>query len=250
MRGPVLPVSRGGRVLVISPTFDERENIKGLVRRLFHASPRDVDLLVVDDGSPDGTADVVKELVAVDERVHLLERAGKQGLGTAYLMGFRWAIDRGYDVVVEMDADLSHDPADVARLIDALEDSDLAIGSRYVPGGNVTNWSLVRRTLSRGANLYARLWLGFDIRDSTSGYRAFRISWLQDQDLDDVRSEGYAFQVDMAHRAVRSGARVVEIPITFVERAAGQSKISRNVILEALISIPRWGLARIFRRSP
>jgi dolichol-phosphate mannosyltransferase len=243
-------MSEPHRAVVITPTYNERENIEDLVRSLFHSAPRGVDLLVIDDGSPDGTADVVKARVAEDGRVHLVERAGKQGLGTAYMMGFRWAIDRGYDVVVEMDADLSHDPADVPRLIGALENAELVIGSRYIPGGDVANWSFMRRTLSRTANLYARLWLGFDIKDSTSGYRALRTSWLKEQDLDDVRSEGYVFQIDIARRAARSGARVVEVPITFVERVAGHSKISRSIIFEALISVARWGLARIFRRSP
>lgn len=242
-------MSEPARALVITPTYDERDTIENVVRSLFHAAPRGVDLLVIDDGSPDGTADVVKGIAAADERIHLVERAGKQGLGTAYLMGFRWAIERGYDMVVEMDADLSHDPADVPRLIGALDHAELAIGSRYVPGGNVANWSFIRRTLSKGANLYARLWLGFDIKDSTSGYRAFRALWLEEQDLDAVRSEGYVFQIDLARRAAQSGARVVEIPITFVERAAGQSKISRTIIFEALVSVAGWGLARLFRRT-
>jgi dolichol-phosphate mannosyltransferase len=242
-------VSELERALVITPTYNERENIEDVIRSLFHSAPDGVDLLVVDDGSPDGTAEIVKERVAVDERVHLVQRAGKQGLGTAYMMGFRWAIDRGYDTVVEMDADLSHDPADVPRLIGALENAELAIGSRYVPGGDVANWGYMRRVLSRGANLYARLWLGFDIKDSTSGYRAFRTSWLRKQDLDDVRSEGYVFQIDLARRAVLSGARVVEVPITFVERVAGHSKISRSIIFEALVSVAWWGLARILRRT-
>jgi dolichol-phosphate mannosyltransferase len=238
------------RVLVITPTYDERENIEALARTLFHSAPHGLDLLVVDDASPDGTAELVRDMAAADERVHLLERDGKQGLGSAYVIGFRWAIERGYDVVLEMDADLSHDPADATRLIQALDDADLAIGSRYVAGGDVANWSLRRRALSRAANLYARLWLGFRIRDWTSGYRAYRTTWLEDQNLDDIRSGGYVFQIDMARRAVRSGARVVEMPITFVERAAGRSKISRNIIFEAFISVPKWGLERIFRRSP
>jgi dolichol-phosphate mannosyltransferase len=250
MRGSVVPVSGTGRALVITPTYNERDNIENVVRSLFHSAPRDVDLLVIDDGSPDGTADIVKELVAADARIHLVERAGKQGLGTAYIMGFRWAIERGYEIVVEMDADLSHDPADVPTLIGALDAADLAIGSRYVPGGDVANWSFLRRTLSRAANLYARLWLGFHIKDSTSGYRAFRTSWLGDQDLAGVRSEGYVFQIDLARRAVQSGARVVEVPITFIERVAGHSKISRSIIFEALISVARWGVARMLRRAP
>src|SRR5688500_6902949 len=181
------------RALVITPTYNERESILELVTRLFDATGDRVDLLVVDDGSPDGTADLVKELQATDDRVHLEQRPGKQGLGTAYVTGFKWAIERGYEAVVEMDADLSHNPADVPRLLDALADADLVIGSRYVPGGGVSNWGRGRRLLFSAGNIYARMWLGYKVKDSTAGFRAYRTEALVTQDLDTVSSEGYGF---------------------------------------------------------
>lgn len=240
--------SAGAKALVITPTFNERENIERVVERLFAAAPHNVDLLVVDDGSPDGTPDVVKRLAATNDRIHLVQRAGKQGLGTAYLTGFTWAIEHGYGAVVEMDADLSHNPADVPRLLDALKHADLAIGSRYVRGGEITNWHLARRLLSRAANIYARVALGFAVRDSTSGFRAFTTDWLRDQDLADVRSEGYVFQIEMTRRVHETGGRIAEVPITFVERAAGHSKISRGIVFEALLRVAAWAFARRFRR--
>ena len=229
------------RALVVTPTYNERGSIEEVVRRLF-AATSDVDLLVVDDGSPDGTASVVKELQAGDDRIHLLEREGKLGLGTAYVTGFRWAIERGYEAVVEMDADLSHDPGDVPRLLDALEQADLVIGSRYVPGGGVSNWSRARRMLSLAGNIYARGWLGYRVKDSTAGFRACRTSALAAQELGDVRSEGYGFQIEMTRRFHKAGLRIREVPITFVERAEGQSKMSRRIVVEALISVTRWGV--------
>ncbi|MFN2389730.1 MAG: polyprenol monophosphomannose synthase [Actinomycetota bacterium] len=230
------------RALVIVPTYNESANIEEVARRLFAATGDSADLLVIDDGSPDGTADVVRAVARGPHRVHLLERAGKQGLGSAYLAGFRWGIERGYRALVEMDADLSHDPADVPRLLRALEDADLAIGSRYVPDGRVENWSKTRRALSGGGNLYARAWLRFGVRDSTSGFRAYRADALRSQDLSDVRSEGYAFQIEMAWRIYRAGGRVAEVPIVFVERAHGRSKMSKRIVVEALTAVPRWAL--------
>jgi len=235
--------------LVITPTYNERDSIGEVVRRLFDACGERVDLLVIDDGSPDGTAQVVRELQRDDSRIHLHERHGKLGLGTAYVAGFKWAIERGYDAVVEMDADLSHDPADVPRLLDALNEADLVIGSRYVPGGGVSNWGRARRLLSAGGNLYARLWLGYTVRDSTAGFRAYRISALATQDLDDVRSEGYGFQIEMTRRFHRSGRRITEIPITFTERAQGRSKMSRRIVVEALLAVARWGIRDRFGRQ-
>ncbi len=230
------------RALVVVPTFNESASIAEVVRRLFDATGDAVDLLVIDDGSPDGTASIVRDLSAGPHEINLLERASKQGLGTAYVTGFKWGIEHGYWAVVEMDADLSHDPADVPRLLAALKDADLAIGSRYVPGGKVKNWSRFRRALSGAGNLYARGWLGFGLKDSTSGFRAYRSAVLAAQDLDAVRSEGYAFQIEMAWRVHRSGGRVTEVPITFVEREAGRSKMSRRIVVEALTSVPRWAL--------
>jgi dolichol-phosphate mannosyltransferase len=236
--------------LVIVPTYNERESTATVVRRLFEACPDGVELLVVDDGSPDGTADVVKDLASENDRIHLVERARKLGLGSAYVAGFRWAIDRGYRAVVEMDADLSHNPADVPRLLAGLADADLVIGSRYVPGGGVGNWGRTRRILSRGGNLYARAWLGFRVRDSTSGFRAYRVAALTEQDLAGVRSEGYAFQIEMVRRLHRAGLRIVEVPITFVERETGISKMSRRIVFEAMGRVTGWGLRdRLLRRG-
>lgn len=239
----------GRGALVIVPTFNERASLPRAIDRLFAASPEGIDLLVVDDSSPDGTAEIVKGVAAHDPRVHLLQRPGKAGLGTAYVTGFEWALERGYDAVVEMDADLSHDPGDVPRLLAGLKDADLVVGSRYVPGGRIENWGVVRRLLSRLGNLYARAWLGFGIRDSTSGYRAFRAEVLRREDLATLHSEGYAFQIEMVRRIHRAGGRVVEVPITFVERELGRSKMSRRIVLEALVVVTAAGIQdRILRR--
>ncbi|MEA2453354.1 MAG: dolichol-phosphate mannosyltransferase [Actinomycetota bacterium] len=239
------------QALVIVPTYNERENINEVARRLFDAAGGRVSLLVVDDGSPDGTAEVVKQIAAGPHDVHLIERPFKQGLGSAYRTGFAWAMDRGYEAVVEMDADLSHDPADVPRLLDALEaGADLVIGSRYVRGGGTRNWGVFRRWLSKGANVYSRAWLGFDVKDSTAGFRAYRTSWLEDLGLDTVSSEGYAFQVEMTFRTFQARRRIVEVPITFVERERGNSKMSKKIVGEALLRIARWGIhARKDRRT-
>ena len=240
------------KALVIVPTYNERDSIPEVARRLFAAAGTGVDLLVVDDNSPDGTAAAVKELATEEPRIHLQERPGKLGLGTAYIAGFRWALERGYSAVVEMDADLSHDPGDVPRLLRALQDADLVIGSRYVPGGGVGNWGRLRRALSGAGNLYARAWLGYRVKDSTSGFRAYRTAVLRQAELDTVRSEGYAFQVEMTRRFHLAGARITEVPITFVERAAGRSKMSRRIVAEALVAVTRWGLQdrlRVLRRS-
>lgn len=230
------------RALVIVPTYNEADSIEELVGRLFEACGDAVDLLIVDDGSPDGTADLIEDMSRTRPAIHLLRRTHKQGLGTAYVAGFRWAIERDFQVVVEMDADLSHDPADVPRLLQRARDADLVVGSRYVPGGRVKNWGPLRTLLSRGGNLYARAWLGFDVKDSTSGFRAYRTSVLENEDLESLRSEGYAFQIEMTRRVhLRSGS-IVEVPITFVERVRGTSKMSRAIVLEAMASVTRWGL--------
>lgn len=232
------------QVLVIVPTYNERDTIAEVARRLFDACGDSVDLLVVDDASPDGTAELVKQIAAGPHGIHLIERAGKQGLGSAYIAGFRWALEGGYRAVIEMDADLSHDPADVPRLIDALADADVVIGSRYVPGGGTRNWGRLRLWLSRGGNAYARACLGLRVRDATAGFRAYTTELLSTLDLAAVVSEGYAFQVEMTWRAQRAGRRIVEIPITFVERTTGRSKMSRRIVLEALVRIAKWGLQR------
>ena len=235
--------------LVITPTYNERESIREVVSRLFNACGERVDLLVIDDGSPDGTAEIVAKLATEDSRIHLEQRPGKLGLGTAYVAGFRWAMERGYDEVVEMDADLSHDPADVPRLLDALQDADLVIGSRYVPGGGVSNWGRGRRLLSAAGNLYARMWLGYKIKDSTAGFRAYRTAALARIDLDTIASEGYGFQVEMTRRFHKAGLRIREVPITFTERVRGSSKMSRRIAIEAFTGVTRWGMRDRFGKG-
>jgi dolichol-phosphate mannosyltransferase len=231
------------KALVIVPTYNELENVQLIVQRLFRArGERDLELLVVDDDSPDGTSWAVRGLQHEHEGIHLIERAGRQGLGSAYVAGFRWALDRDYDAVVEMDADGSHDPADVPRLLDGLDRADLVIGSRYIPDGDIENWGRFRRSLSRFGNVYARTMLGFGVQDATSGFRAFKTEILRGMDLDRVRSEGYAFQIEMARRVHKMGGVIREVPIRFVDRTAGRSKMSRRIILEALGLVTAWGV--------
>ncbi|GLX05025.1 polyprenol monophosphomannose synthase [Microbispora sp. NBRC 16548] len=232
-----------GRVLVIVPTYNERENLPLITRRLREALP-DVHLLVADDNSPDGTGRIADELAEADDHVHVLHRTSKQGLGAAYIAGFRWGLAEGYDVLVEMDADGSHQPEELHKLLDAVTDgADLSIGSRWVPGGKTVNWPFSRELLSRGANTYVRLVLGIPVRDATAGFRAYRAATLEKIGLDDVESQGYCFQVDLTLRTVRQGLRVTEIPITFVERTVGSSKMSRKIIFEAFWRIAVWGVA-------
>ncbi len=235
------------RALVVLPTYNERATVRDVVTRVLAADPR-TSALVVDDGSPDGTANVVRELAAGEPRVSLLERPRKAGLASAYLTGFRKALQDGYDVVVEMDADLSHEPGELGRLLQAMRDHDLVIGSRYVPGGAVTNWGLFRRTLSRGGNAYVRAVLGLPLSDATSGYRAYRHDLLEALVRWGITSEGYAFQVELAYRAWRGGYAVGEVPITFREREHGHSKISRAIVLEAMWKVAGWAVRDRFRR--
>jgi dolichol-phosphate mannosyltransferase len=230
-----------GRVLVVVPTYNEIENLEAIVGRLRAAVP-EAEVLVADDHSPDGTGDLADKLAAEDPQVHVLHRLGKQGLGAAYLAAFDWALERGFGVVVEMDADGSHRPEDLPRLLDALRTADLVLGSRYVPGGSVVNWPKRRLLLSRGGNVYVRTALGVPVQDITGGYRAFRRETLLGLDLDGVASQGYCFQVDLVWRALRRGFRVVEVPITFVERELGTSKMSGSVVREALWRVTGWGL--------
>lgn len=229
------------RVLVCIPTYNERDNLPRVVAGVRDHAP-DVDILVLDDNSPDGTGAVADELAAADPRVRVLHRAGKEGLGRAYLAGFEWGLQRGYDALVEMDADGSHRPEHLAALLAAAADADVVIGSRYVRGGRVVNWPLSRKALSVGGNLYTRVLLGMPVNDATAGYRVYRASALEALGLDRVASEGYCFQVDLTRRAVRAGLRVVEVPITFVEREVGESKMSRDVASESLKRITRWGI--------
>jgi dolichol-phosphate mannosyltransferase len=230
------------RALVVIPTYNEIESIQGVIARVLAADQR-ADVLVVDDSSPDGTGDLVAGMAAEQARVHLLRRAAKQGLGVAYRAGFAWGIQRGYDALVEMDADMSHPPERLPALLDGLERADLVIGSRYVPGGATVNWSPLRKLISRGGNAYVRLALGLPVHDATAGYRAYRREVLEALPVSAVASNGYCFQVEMAHRTWREGFRVVEVPITFTERASGVSKMSQRIVLEALLRVAAWAVS-------
>jgi dolichol-phosphate mannosyltransferase len=231
------------RTLVCLPTYDEVENLANALARIHRYEPG-VDVLVIDDSSPDGTGDLADAIAARDPRVAVLHRTTKDGLGRAYLAGFEWGLAHGYECIVEMDADGSHRAQDLPRLLDAVEEgADLALGSRWVGGGSVQGWALHRLLLSRAGNRYARTMLALPYRDVTGGYRAFRADRLQRLDLAAVRSEGYCFQIDLVRRAHAAGLRVVEVPITFVEREHGVSKMSGGIVLEALWSVTRWALS-------
>jgi dolichol-phosphate mannosyltransferase len=229
-----------GRVLVVIPTYNEIDNVGLIVARVRAAVPQ-AEILVADDNSPDGTGEKADQLAAADSHVHVLHRPRKEGLGAAYVAGFAWARDHGYDAVVEMDADGSHAPEELPKLLDALRSADVVLGSRWVRGGTVVNWPLRRLVLSRGANLYTRVALGMPIKDATGGYRAYRMPVLDKIDIDAVASQGYCFQVDLAYRAYRSGFRLVEVPITFADREHGTSKMSSSVITEAMWRVTVWG---------
>ena len=231
------------RGIVVIPTYNEAENIELILDRVRGSVPS-LDVLVVDDRSPDGTGDIADKVAAHDKQIQVLHRTGKSGLGTAYLAGFAWALDRGYDVMIEMDADGSHLPEQLPRLLDAVTDADLVLGSRWVTGGRVVNWPKRREFLSRGANIYARLALGLPINDATGGFRAFRRETLEGIDLGSVRSQGYCFQVDLVRRAIERDFRVVEVPITFVERVYGESKMTGSIVREALWRVSQWSVQR------
>jgi glycosyltransferase involved in cell wall biosynthesis len=230
-----------GRVLVCIPTYNEAENVEPIVARVRAAVP-EAHVLVVDDASPDGTGEIAGKLALDDPALHVLHRPGKEGLGAAYIAAFGWARDERYDVVVEMDADGSHQPEELPRLLAALRTADVVLGSRWVSGGEVRNWPASRRVLSQGGNTYTRLALGLPLRDATGGYRAYRRTVLDVLPLDSVASQGYCFQVDLAWNAWRAGFRVVEVPITFVERVRGQSKMSRAIVAEALWRVTWWAV--------
>jgi dolichol-phosphate mannosyltransferase len=235
------------RVLTIIPTFNEIESLPLTLGRLRKAVPFS-DVLIVDDNSPDGTGRFADEAAAADPQVFVLHRTGKAGLGAAYIAGFRWGLERGYDVLVEMDADGSHRPEQLQALLDAVDGADLVIGSRWVPGGSVVNWPAHRKLLSRAGSTYSRIMLGLSVRDITAGFRAFRRGTLEKLDLSAVDSVGYGFQVDMTFRVARLGLKITEVPITFVERELGDSKMSGNIVLEAILSVTRWGLAARWRK--
>lgn len=231
------------RVLTIIPTYNEIESLPKTLQRLRAAVP-DSDVLIADDNSPDGTGAYADEQAALDPAVHVLHRKGKEGLGAAYIAGFRWGLEHGYDVLVEMDADGSHKPEQLPLLLEAsAAGADLVIGSRWVPGGSVVNWPLRRKLLSRAGSTYSRLMLGIPVRDITAGYRAFKRTTLEKLDLSAVESVGYGFQVDMTFRVARLGLNITEVPITFVEREFGASKMSGNIVFEAIANVTKWGMA-------
>jgi dolichol-phosphate mannosyltransferase len=242
MAGEVPASGALGSILVIIPTYNESENIARIITRTRKAVP-DAHILIADDNSPDGTGRLADEIASADDHVHVMHRLGKEGLGAAYLAGFEWGLTAGYDVLVEMDADGSHQPEQLPLLLDALADADLVLGSRWVKGGEVLNWPKSREVLSRGGNLWTRIALGIPLRDATGGYRAFRRKTLLGLGLDNVASSGYCFQVDLAWRALKAGFRVVEVPITFIEREYGDSKMSQKIVVEALVRTTMWGLA-------
>src|SRR5215469_2243144 len=239
------------------PTYNERQNLESVTGRVRAALP-EADLLVVDDNSPDGTGDIADKLAETDPHVQVLHRTDKAGLGKAYIAGFGWALERGYDVIVEMDADGSHQPEHLPSLVGALategqptggqQGADLSIGSRWVRGGKVVNWPKSREALSRGANIYTRVMLGLSVRDATAGFRAYRASTLRRISLDQVESAGYCFQIDLTARVAQAGLKIVEVPITFVEREHGASKMSNSIILEAFWRVAQWGVTRRLRR--
>lgn len=229
------------RVVTIIPTYNEIESLPLTLGRLRAAVPSS-DVLIVDDNSPDGTGDLADRAAAADDQVHVLHRTGKEGLGAAYIAGFRWAMERKYDLLVEMDADGSHRPEQLQSLLDVVDEADLVIGSRWVRGGSVENWPLRRTLLSRAGSFYSRIMLGLPVRDITAGFRVFRRTTLEALDLSAVESVGYGFQVDMTFRVARLGLRIVEVPITFVERELGASKMSGNIVVEAILNVTRWGL--------
>ena len=233
------------KTLIISPTYNEIKNIKSLVKQVFDLDPG-YHLLIVDDNSPDGTALKVKELQSIYPNLYLEERPVKAGLGTAYLFGFKWALENNYDHIVQMDADLSHDPNDVPRLVSRLKDHDLVIGSRYVNGVSVVNWPIRRLILSYGANMYSRFITGMPINDGTGGFKAWRGTLLNDIELKKVRSQGYSFQIEMNFRSWRLGARIKEEPIIFVDRTIGESKMSKSIMYEAIWMVWRLRIWKIF----
>jgi len=229
------------RALLCLPTYDERDNLEPITRAILAATP-EVDVLVIDDSSPDGTGELADRLAAAEPRLHVLHRAAKQGLGKAYLAGFAWALQRGYPLVLEMDADFSHNPKYLPHMLELAREADLVLGSRNVKGGGTVNWGLGRKVLSRGGSFYARTILGLGIRDLTGGFKCFRREVLEAIDLGSVECSGYAFQIELSYRAVKKGFRVVELPIVFEDRRVGQSKMSRRIVLEAVTKV--WSIRR------
>jgi dolichol-phosphate mannosyltransferase len=236
-------------VCVCLPTYNERENLEPMVTALREVLGEDGIVLVIDDNSPDGTGEIADHLAAADDRVHVLHRGRKEGLGPAYLAGFECALELGADLIMEMDCDFSHDPADVPRLTAATETADLVIGSRYVPGGGTRNWGLLRQLISRGGSLYAQVLLGMRVRDLTGGFKCYRRAVLETIDLAAIDSKGYAFQIETTYRTIRAGFRVVEVPIVFVDRQVGGSKMSKSIVLEAVWKVPLLRMSTLRARA-
>ncbi len=235
--------------LIIIPTYNERENVRAIARAVLEGIPK-ANVLFVDDNSPDGTGDIADELAAADERIHVLHRKSKDGLGRAYLAGFKWALERDYEFIFEMDADFSHDPKAILQFLDAAKNADLVLGSRYVGGIRIINWPLHRLFLSRGAGMYVKLITGMPFTDPTGGYKCFRRRVLEAIDLDHINSNGYSFQVEMTHRAWMKGFKIVETPIVFEERRSGESKMSKRIVFEALAEVWRLFFSARCRRKP
>ncbi len=227
---------------VVLPTYNEADNLEPITAAILEAAPAGTGILVVDDSSPDGTGEIADRLAAADARIAVLHRAGKEGLGPAYVAGFRRVLAEGAERIVQMDADFSHDPADIPRLLDATEDAGLALGSRYVEGGGVGDWGATRRAISRGGSIYARLWLGLGVHDLTGGFKCFRREVLEAIRIDTVGALGYAFQVETTYRACLAGFRVIEVPIVFNDRRVGESKMSRRIVAEAALRVPAMRL--------
>lgn len=237
------------KTLIIIPTYNEVENLRPLLQEIFSYAPL-TDVLIVDDNSPDGTGELADEIAQRNSQVHVLHRAGKLGLGTAYIAGFKYAIEHNYDAAFEMDADFSHDPRYLPDFLKKIEHADLVIGSRYIPGGNTPNWSLLRRFISGGGNIFARFMLRIPVHDCTAGFRCYRREVLESIDLDSIQSQGYAFQVELAYRTLKQGFRIVETPIIFMDRRIGKSKMSRKIVLEGFTYVLRTRLAELFQHTP
>jgi dolichol-phosphate mannosyltransferase len=235
--------------LLVLPTYNEAQNIEEVISKVQKSAPS-CSILVVDDSSPDKTAEIVKKLSESNPKIYLLQRPGKMGLGSAYRTGFKWGMENGFDVFIEMDSDLSHDPEQINDLLSAIAQGyDVAIGSRYIPGGKIPNWSFLRKALSVGGNLYAKWLLGFHVNDSTSGFRAYRAEILKQINLERITAEGYGFQIEMTFRAYQSGGKIKEVPITFVDRVRGTSKMSSKIVTEALFLVTKWSLERFTRNK-
>lgn len=237
------------KTLIIIPTYNELENISPLLKEIFSYAP-ETDVLIVDDNSPDGTGDLADTLSKENPRVHTLHRTGKLGLGTAYIAGFKYALEQGYDAIFEMDADFSHDPRYLPEFLAKIEQADLVIGSRYIPGGSTPNWSLLRRFISGGGNIFARIVLGISIHDYTTGFRCYRRAVLENIDTDSIQSQGYGFQIEMAYRVQKQGFKIVEIPIVFMDRRVGKSKMSRAIFVEGFINVLRARFRKVSLARP